>query len=73
MYIPEELKLNRFKECSIPRNKEYFARYGLVVTPSSQYSGDDPSPMPSTKIEDIEDFEAYAKIRAEEMNDPKND
>lgn len=40
MYIPEKLKLNRFRQVNIPRPKDYFARFGNMSTPSGRYSGD---------------------------------
>lgn len=38
MYIPEKLKINRFKDVRIPDKKSYFAQYGnsLGIMPPSQ-------------------------------------
>lgn len=53
MYIPEKLKLNKFRQVDIPANKDYFARYGLVDVPASQYSGDNSMPQNQSKIDAI--------------------
>lgn len=54
MYYPsKEMKVNTFRDVRIPSNAEYFARYGFAVSPASQYSGDEPSPMPSDKLSSL--------------------
>lgn len=70
MFIKDELKLNKFRDCAIPSNREYFARYGFAVTPASQYTGDDVSlPMPMNKVESMADYMAYAEEMAENQSD----
>ena len=45
MYIPEPLKLNKFRDVVIPKAKEIYAsyreRHSKMEVPSNQYSGDD--------------------------------
>lgn len=41
MFIPNSLKLNKFRFVSIPKNCTYFQRFGFGVTPSSAFSGDE--------------------------------
>lgn len=73
MYIPEEMKLNKFRVCSIPSNKEYFSRFGFAVTPETQYTGDDMASMPMNKVESIEDMQAYAEMKQREIDNSNND
>ena len=53
MFINEKLKLNRFKKCSIPCNRDYFARYGFQVVPESSFTGDELADMPSNPVDRI--------------------
>lgn len=53
MYVPEELKLNRFKDVKIPSNKDYFQRLGRQALPAGQYTGDEAAQMPSSKIDTV--------------------
>lgn len=68
MYVCEKLKLNKFRDVKIPANKDYFQRLGLTTTPTGEYSGDDSAPMPQTKIQSIEDIEAYDRMKQNEEN-----
>ena len=69
MYIPEKLKLNKFRDCSIPSNRSYFQNFGFAVTPSSEYSGDELAPEPMRKVESIEDMQAYAEMKQREIDE----
>ena len=51
MYVPEKLKLNKFKLVRIPRPSEIVARFGLVNSPASKYSGDESSSPMLNKTE----------------------
>lgn len=69
MYFPDEkMKVNTFHQVAIPRNAEYFARFGMAVSPSSQYTGDEPAPMPMNKTDMFKDMEAYDRMKQEEEN-----
>lgn len=41
MFIPEELKLNKFKKVRVPKVIDMAARFGYRSMPSSAYAGDD--------------------------------
>lgn len=57
MYIPEDLKVNRFKQVPIPSNREYFGRNNGKVLPDNLYTGDDVAIMPQNKIDQITEAE----------------
>lgn len=59
MFIPEKLKLNKFKDVKIPSNKDFFARVGLgsVGTPGS-YTGDELATPVKSKIDQIVEADA---------------
>ena len=67
MYIPEKLKLNKFRECAIPSNREYFQRFGMTVPPEGSFSGDEVCPEPMNTIESIEDMQRYAEMKQEDV------
>lgn len=48
--VPEKLKLNKFKLVAIPKNRDYFARFGFAKSPASSYSGDLPAFFNEDKI-----------------------
>lgn len=68
MFVPEKLKLNKFRHVQIPENRDYFSRYGFLQSPSSSYGGDDDLPPASgmTKIEDIEAGLKYDALKQAE-------
>lgn len=53
MLIPKKLKLNKFRHVDIPKNREYFARYGNFNTMDINYTGDDVAPIGQSKIDQI--------------------
>lgn len=54
MFVPEKLKLNKFKLVKIPSNRDYFGRVGLSSPgTASQYTGDDMALPPQSKIDQI--------------------
>lgn len=57
MYVPEELKVNKFVDSRIPSNRDLFARLGNQSMPDNVYTGDNPAPYPSSKIDLIIDGE----------------
>lgn len=59
MFVPDKLKLNRFKLVKIPSNKDYFGRVGLQSAgTASQYTGDEPAILPQNKIDQIAQADA---------------
>lgn len=75
MYIPDEMKkVNNFEDVAIPSNKSFFARLGAVAPEQLKYSGNEVIPEPMTKSDSIDDFIAYAEMKAKEellKHDPK--
>lgn len=69
MYFPDEkMKVNKFHDVAIPRNAEYFARFGYAVSPSSEYSGDEPAPKPLLKTDLLADMDCYDAMKQAEEN-----
>lgn len=70
MFVPEKLKVNRFKDVKIPTNKDFFARVGLGnVGVAGNYTGDEMAIPAQSKIDQIRqaDFE-YSKYLNQEVN-----
>lgn len=74
MYVPEKLKLNRFKLVAIPKKMEYFQRFGANAAPLPT-SGDEVAPHQERKIEQVrataEDLEAWDKAKQAEESQAK--
>lgn len=69
MFFPDEkMKVNRFHDVAIPRNAEYFARFGFAVSPGSNYSGDELAPVPMNKTDMLVDMERYDAMKQAEEN-----
>lgn len=50
MYVPKNLKLNKFRVVQIPSARDIINRYGFC--PGNNYSGEDMSPNPNmTKLD----------------------
>lgn len=75
MYVPDELKVNKFVDVQIPSNKDYFARLGKQTLGESQYTGDDAAVMPSSKIDAVtaEEQRIFDEMRQAEINAGKED
>lgn len=59
MFIPEKLKLNKFKDVKIPSNKDFFARVGLgSVGTAGSYTGDELATPVQSKIDQIAEADA---------------
>lgn len=69
MFIPEKLKLNKFRDCAIPSNRDYFVRFGFQAPPAGSFTGEVVAPYPMNKVEEIEDFEKYAEMKAKEESE----
>ena len=67
MFIPEKMKLNKFRDCAIPSNREYFQRLGFAVPAEGSFAGEnEPVPMPMNKVESADDYERYVEQMAAE-------
>lgn len=75
MYVPEKLKLNKFRQVNIPSLRQYFSRYGFLNVPNSSYSGDTVLPTGRktdvlSAIDKMDRFHQYqesiAALRAED-------
>ena len=67
MFIVEKLKLNKFRECSIPKPCDYFKRLGSRSLPVSQYSGDEMI-KEGNKIDNLAYMDEFDKQRQSEEN-----
>lgn len=58
MYLPkDEMHINKFVDVALPTKAQIFARTGQrAVSPSGNYSGDDPVHFHPTKTESMENF-----------------
>ena len=56
MFVPNSLKLNKFRFVSLPKNSTYFQRFGFGVTPSSAFSGDE-SPLNGNKTDVLQQMQ----------------
>lgn len=63
MFIPEELKLNKFKKVRVPKVIDMAARFGYRSMPSSAYAGDDVQKVASDKAEAA--YHAQTRIQQE--------
>lgn len=68
MYVKEELKLNKFRDVSIPSGREYFMRYGYIQSPGNKYTGDELAQMPQNKVDSLADYMQYAESEAERQS-----
>lgn len=67
MRVPDSLKLNKFVLCNLPSARNLFAKLGVMsVGSSSQYSGDQDSPVNGTKIDVMADMLAFDAQRQRE-------
>lgn len=64
MFIPDEMKLNRFKQVSLPSARDYLMSQGERVAAASEYSGDADDRGTLSKVDSIEDFRQYAEEEA---------
>lgn len=71
MFVPDKLKVNRFKEVKIPTNKDFFARVGLgSVGTAGSYTGDEYAIPNQSKIDQIRqaDYEFSKYLNSQEDN-----
>lgn len=58
MYIPDELKLNKFKLVPIRAPRDYFGLVQEIEPSSSAYTGDEPAVMAQNKLDSIAEADA---------------
>lgn len=61
MFVPEKLKLNKFRLVRLPKPVDYVGRFGLVPSPGSKYSGDEVFSSTGTKTELLAQAESHFK------------
>lgn len=66
MFCPEEMKLNKFQNVRIPSGEQLFSRFGLVNAQGTHYTGDEYEPINRTKLQNLEDLQAYDKMMQKE-------
>lgn len=69
MYIPEEMKVNKFVSVHLPENATFFARFGYQVPQSQLFTGDDRAVMPQNKLDSINDYLDYANEMASQKEE----
>lgn len=68
MYIPDELKINKFEACKIPSPKQLFSRFGDNAPMANMYTGDEVAPIGQSKVDQIADYQAYVDAMANEQS-----
>ena len=71
MYVPDEMKLNRFQDVNIPENKSFFARYGYNSPNIDSFSGDDIPPEIGRKSDNLALMAEYDRQRQVEEDAKK--
>lgn len=61
MIVIDELKHNKVVQVHMPKNSDFFARFGYSNPSESQYSGDDEIPQYSSKIQTLHDIDNQYK------------
>ena len=69
MYIPEDLKVNKFVAVKLPKNCDYFARFGFKNPTAQMYTGDNCAVMPQNKVDQIYDYQRYVEMMANTSSD----
>ena len=64
MYIPDDMKVNKFVDVAIPSNRAYFSRLGEVTQPSTQFTGEELAKMNQDKVSQIVDYLEYAESKS---------
>ena len=67
MFIPEELKVNKFVVTRIPSPSQYFARFGSFTPASAYYTGDEVH-RDLNKVDSINDYLDYARSQMERQS-----
>lgn len=70
MFVPEDLKVNKFTDVRIPSNKDYFSRLGRQSVPEGQYTGDELAEFATDKVSSIsaEEQRLYDEMRQAEAS-----
>lgn len=72
MYIPEEMKLNKFKSFGLPSARDYFKLTGERITDASQYSGDELDGDSLSKVEASEKIREYAEKEIKKIKEKES-
>lgn len=73
MYCPDEkMKINKFKLVAIPRNVAYVKRFGRVVAPANQFTGDELAPMTANKVDSFAAMERYDALMQQKEREAEN-
>lgn len=75
MFIPEKMRINKFKDVAIPQNKDYFARLAgnVVQAPAGAYTGDEPVHIEGNKTDELYAYARYAEMKANEAKSKSNE
>lgn len=73
MYVPEELKVNRFVDVHLPDNKSLFGRFGVVNVGSSMFTGDEVAHVEQNKVDELATYQRYAEQMAREAEAGSDD
>lgn len=57
--IPEEMKINKFKEVKIPRKRDYMKSFGLSPALGENYTGDEPFQESGNKLETMQELRSW--------------
>lgn len=68
MFVPEDMKVNKFVACRIPSNSLYFQRFGQFTPASSYFTGDE-VPRDLNKVDSINDYLVYAEVMSSQSYD----
>lgn len=64
-FVPDEMRLNDFKDVNIPTNRKLFVSKDMLI-PDSQYSGDEVIDINKRKVDSLSDMAEYDRIMQEE-------
>lgn len=73
MYIPEELKVNKFADVRLPDNASYFSRFGQSFPGQQLYTGDESAPIEQNKVDDLDAYMRYASAMARESQNKSDE
>lgn len=69
MWFPEELKVNKFVDVHLPDNMTYFSRFGMQSVGQQFYTGDDVAVLEGRKVDDLQAYQKYAEMMAQQEYD----
>lgn len=72
-FVPDEMRLNDFKDVNIPSNRKMFVASREMLIPDSQYSGDEVLNNNKRKIDSLADMAEYDRIMQDEYEKNNNE